>query len=76
MGYVIVEFSEARDVLVDAQNQGANMDADGQYRILRIADGAHSFALAGPANYTPSDQRVVVGGTSLLEPLRVTFQRR
>jgi hypothetical protein len=76
MGYVIVEFARPREVLVNGVSQGANMDQAGHYRILRVEDGVQTFSLAGPEDYRPLRQTVVVGGTSLIEPLRVTFQRK
>ena len=76
MGFVIVEFVEPREVRVNGESQGQNMDDAGHYRILRVADGIQTFSLGPPADYVPEEQAVVVGGTSLIEPLRVTFQRK
>ena len=75
MGYVIVEFSEPRVVEINGQPRGSNMDPKGRYRILRVEVGVQTFSLEGDANYLPLKQTVVVGGTSLIEPLRVTFRK-
>jgi hypothetical protein len=75
MGYVIVEFTEPRGVLINGAPEGPNMDDKRRYRILRVADGVQTFSLDGAPDYQPLQQTVVVGGTSLIEPLRVTFRK-
>jgi hypothetical protein len=75
MGYVIVEFPERRGVLLDGQPIGENRDASNNYRVLRVADGVATFALEPPDDVRPANQRVVVAGTSAMQPLRVIFRK-
>lgn len=76
MGYVIVEFPERREVLVDDVSQGDNRDDAGNYRILRIADGLHTFRLAGADDYVPAFQNRRVADTTAVNPLRVVFAKK
>lgn len=76
MEYVIVEFAERREVLVDDVSQGDNMTASGNYRLLMVTDGTHKLELGGSKNYVPSAQTVVIDGTSPINPLRVVFQKK
>ena len=76
MGRVIVEFPDCREVLVDGKSQGNNRNEQGEYRILIIGDGLHTFRLAGEQNYTPLAQSVEVGASgSVILPQRVVFQK-
>lgn len=76
MEYVIVEFGERREVLVDGVSQGDNMTAPGSYCLLMVTDGTHTLELGGPKNYVPPSQTVVIDGTSPINPLRVVFQKK
>ena len=75
MGYVIVEFQERREVLVNNFSQGDNRDENGEYRILRVGDGLQTFRLGGPQDYRPPSQTVEVADTTPIQPLRVVFQK-
>jgi len=72
MGHVVVEFREARIVLIDDKTQGPNKDLNGEYFVLGIEDGLHTFSLQG-GNCTPPSQDVVVRYTSAQAPLHVIF---
>jgi hypothetical protein len=74
MGWVIVEFSESREVFVDDKSQGANRDADGGYRTLIVEDGLHTFRLSG-TDVTPPFKGATVRNTSILDPLHVVFAK-
>jgi hypothetical protein len=74
--YVIVEFAERREVLVDESSVGDNMTNAGDYRILMVTEGVHTLGLGGAKNYMPSAQTVVIDGTSPINPLRVVFQKK
>jgi hypothetical protein len=74
MGWVIVEFPETREVFVDDKPEGGNRGADGQYLVLIVEDGLHTFRLGG-TGVNPATQDVTVADTSALDPLRVVFKR-
>ncbi len=76
MEYVIVEFAERREVLIDDISQGDNMGPSGKYRLLMVEEGRHEFGLGGPNDYAPLRQTVVIGGTSPINPLRVAFEKK
>ena len=75
MEYVIVEFAESREVMVDEANQGPNKK-DGKYRLLRLTEGLHTVKLGGAQDYEPSSQTVVIDGTSPINPLRIVFKKK
>jgi len=76
MEYVIVDFPERREVLVDGNNHGFNREATGEPRILRVAEGVHRFRLRGPDDYVPLWQTVPVEDTNVDAPLHVAFEKR
>ncbi len=76
MEYVIVQFAERREVLIDGVSQGYNMGPSGEYVLLTVDEGVHKFGLRGPENYVPSSQTVVIDGTSPINPLRVAFEKK
>jgi len=67
MEYVVVKFSEERDVYVDDQRNGKTNE------MLRVSAGLHTFTLGDPQNYSPSqiDQNIV--DTNVLEPAEIEF---
>jgi hypothetical protein len=73
--FVIVEFPDRREVLVDGIDHGFNRELNKEERILRVAEGLHRFRLRGPENYVPVWQTVEVSGTDSIEPLRVVFRK-
>ena len=74
MEYVIVEFPEAREVMVDGQTQGVNLSGQ-EFRVLMVEEGLHEVSLGGNPNYIPRSQKIVVDGTSPINPLRVRFEK-
>ncbi len=75
MGWVIVEFSETREVFMDDKSQGPNRDANGTLVTLIVGDGLHTFRLAGD-HVDPPSQTVDVKDTAILDPLRVVFTKK
>jgi len=75
MGWVIAEFPETREILVDDKPQGPNRWPNGEYRTIIIDDGDHTFRLGPPPDGTPAAQKLVVEKTSVLAPLHVVFTK-
>ena len=77
MEYVIVEFAEPREVLIDGLSQGLNKEkGSDRYRVLMVDGGRHTVELRESGNQAPVSQTVVVGGTSPINPLRVAFDKQ
>lgn len=76
MEYVVVEFLDRREVLVDGICYGDNRNPDNQYRILRVPEGLHRFRLRGPDNYVPLWQTVEVKDTDPVDPMHVVFEKK
>ena len=76
MEYVIVDFPDRREVLVDGAGRGYNRELTGEPRILRIDEGLHRFRLRGPDNYIPLWFTVDVTGTNVNAPLTVVFTKK
>ena len=75
MSWVVVVFPERREVFVDDESEGSNIEGAGAFRALLIGEGPHVFRLGGEANYTPAAQTVNVPDASLVDPFRVVFQK-
>ena len=74
MSYVVVHFAERREVFIDNQSQGNNVDESGVPRALLCGEGWHTFRLGGPANYTPPPQTLNVPDATMINPFPVTFE--
>ena len=67
MEYVIVEFNEERDALIDGQIAGKTNQT------LMVEEGHHVFDLGDPRDYSPESQEIAVENTTSINPLRVIF---
>ena len=67
MEYVIVTFPTDRLVYIDGEENGRTNET------LRVDAGTHVFELGHLDNYRPSQRKVMVQDTSVLEPLEVAF---
>jgi len=76
MEYVVVEFGEPREVMVDGASQGKNRADSGNYNLLPVTEGLHTIELGGSQDFMPISHTVVIGGTSQINPLRVVFQKK
>jgi hypothetical protein len=74
MSYVVVHFAECREVFIDNQSQGNNVDEHGVPRSLFCGEGWHSFRLGGAANYQPPLQILIVPDATPINPFAVTFE--
>jgi hypothetical protein len=76
MEYVIVEFPDCREVLVDGAAVGYNREPTGELAQLRIDEGTHRFRLRGPDDYIPLWLTVDVFDTNVNEPLTIVFTKK
>jgi len=70
MEYVIVTFPTNRFVYIDDEQDGSTND------VLRVDAGTHVFDLGPLANYKPASRKVLVQGTTVLEPMEIAFSRK
>ena len=76
MGWVIVEFEECREVIVNGVSHGDNIGDGGYYNILRVGEGLQTFALGGAADYKPPEQKAEVAVNTPLTALHVVFTKK
>ncbi len=70
MGYIIVRFSETRQVIIDDVGSGQNTGV-----VIEVEDGRHIIKLDGETNFRPPSLDLVVEETSELDPLEVVFNQ-
>lgn len=68
MEYIIVTFSEVRDVVIDGDVGGITGD------VLMVEKGTHRIQLDGPQNYKPKWRQPVVKDTTPVQPMEVSFE--
>ena len=77
MGWIVVVFSDRREVFVGGNNHGFNCTATGQPCALQVGEGLLTIWLGGPADFQPDSQQVDVPATSdPIKPFRVTFTKK
>ena len=76
MEYVVVDFPDRREVLVDGAAVGYNRELTGALAILRVDEGTHRFRLRGPDDYIPLWLTLDVEDTNVNEPLTVVFTKK
>jgi hypothetical protein len=69
--YVIVEFSDSRDVFVD----DADDPVASTNQMFELEEGTHYFNLGQPINYRPATDWAKVTGTIPANPLRIVFTK-
>lgn len=67
MEFIVVRFSDPRDVFVDGMKMGETDDT------LRVQEGVHTIDLGNPRNYIPNEYVLDVQDTASLDPLEVRF---
>ena len=67
MEFVVVRFTEEREVFIDGQQMGETDEK------LRVEAGIHTIDLGKPRNYIPDEYTLDVQDTSSLSPLEVRF---
>jgi hypothetical protein len=70
MEYVIVVFPTNRLAYIDGERSGYTNDP------LRVDAGTHVFDLGSYANYEPTSRKVVVEGTTVLDPMPIVFTKK
>ncbi|HEU4367124.1 MAG TPA: hypothetical protein VFV05_02715 [Methylomirabilota bacterium] len=75
MSWVVVQFAECREVFIDDQNQGDNVDAQGRLNPLLVNAGTHTFTLGGAPNFAPPSQTLLVPEVSIGTPFSVIFAK-
>jgi len=70
MEYVKVSYPTRRLVYIDDEENGYTNT------VLRVDAGTHLFSLGNLANFRPASRKIMVEGTSVLEPLEVRFLRK
>jgi hypothetical protein len=66
--FILVRFNESREVIID--------DAESGYMtgyVIEIEPGTHTISLAGPNNFTPTEQDIIPTGSSPINPSIVIF---
>jgi hypothetical protein len=66
--YILVKFGEIREVVIDGIASGYNTGD-----VIELEPGTHTISLAGPANFTPTEQDVAPSGTSPIQTLIINF---
>jgi len=67
-GFLLVEFDETREVIIDGFPSGYNTG-----EVIELDEGTHTITLSGPVDYTPVDQDVEASGLSPLDPEPIYF---
>ena len=68
MEYLLVRFSESREVRVGGTPNGKTNI------VLQLDAGTHTVTLGPPFNFSPLEQKVLLQNTAALAPCRVTFE--
>ena len=70
MEYLLVNFPDDREVLIDAIIQGRTNET------IEVEKGTHSISLKSPPqNFKPTQKKIILAGTSALTPQEVTFAK-
>lgn len=70
MEYLLVNFPEDREVLVDREVQGRTNET------IEVEKGAHIISLKTPPDdFLPRQKKITLAGTSAITPREVTFAK-
>ncbi len=70
MEYLLVNYPEDREVLIDSILQGRTNET------IELEKGTHSISLKSPPrNFRPNQKKITLAGTSALTPQEVTFAK-
>lgn len=67
MEYLVVTFPRPRRVKVDGEFNGRTDE------VIELEAGSHVITLGPPANFKPSEQRIILKNTSELAPREIAF---
>jgi len=68
--YIIVEFDEFREVIVDETPSGYYTG-----KVIELGAGTHTISLEEPKNFSPIEQDVNPSGTSPIQPQKIYFSK-
>ena len=68
--YILVEFDETREVIIDETASGFNTG-----KVIELEAGTHTISLDGDKNFSPLEQDVNPSGTSSIQPEKVKFSK-
>jgi len=68
MEYLLVNFRDERDVVLDGEVGGLTN------HLIALSPGTVTISLGEPFDFLPTELTVVVKGTSVLAPFEVTFE--
>jgi hypothetical protein len=68
--YILVEFDEIREVIIDETASGYNTG-----KVIELEAGTHTISLEEPKNFLPIEQDVDPSGTSPIQPKKVYFYK-
>jgi hypothetical protein len=70
MEYLLVNFPEDREVVIDQEEQGRTNET------IEVEAGIHTVSLKSPPNnFRPRQRKVTLTGTSALTPKEVSFAK-
>jgi len=68
MEYLVVTFPRPRRVKVDDEFNGSTGE------VIELEAGTHVITLGPPANFKPTERRILLKNTSELSPREITFE--
>jgi hypothetical protein len=68
--YILVEFDEIREVIIDETASGYNTG-----EVIELGAGTHTIGLDGLKNFSPIDQDVDPSGTTPIQPQIIYFYK-
>ncbi len=68
--YILVEFVETREVIIDETASGYNTGD-----VIELGAGTHTITLEKPKNFSPIEQDVNPSGTSPIQPQKIYFSK-
>lgn len=71
MEYLRIVFPEKRNVIIDGVD--VHMETD---NVIEIESGTHIITLGGAADFQPAEQEIVINNTSVLDPMKVCFEKK
>ena len=68
--YILVEFDEIREVIIDETASGYNTGD-----VIELGAGTHTISLEEPNNFSPLEQDVNPSDTSPIQPQKIYFSK-
>ncbi len=74
MEFILVKYSDRREVFIDDLFLGFNHDEAGQSQVYEVPKGTHTIRLGGDQDHHPLVQDIDIHQTSRDNPLLLEFQ--